>query len=67
MMYVFMYVCKEVALRGDAHGILTFQLGQGEGPIGLVGPICQPRGTIDTASLTLGHTNIGTVSEPTLL
>ena len=28
----------------------------GEGPIGLVGPISQPRGTIDTTSLTLGHT-----------
>ena len=34
----------------------AFQLGQGEGPIGLVGPISQPRGTIDTASLTLVHT-----------
>ena len=30
----------------------AFQLGQGEGPIGLVGPISQPRGTNDTASLT---------------
>ena len=27
------------------------QLGQGEGPIGIVGPISQPRGTIGTASL----------------
>ena len=35
----------------------AFQLGQGEGPIGFVGPIPQPRGTIDTASLTLDHTN----------
>ena len=33
------------------------QLGQAEGPIGLVGLIFQPRGTINTASLTLGHTN----------
>ena len=33
------------------------QLGQGQGPIGLVGPISQPRGTIDTASLMLDHTN----------
>ena len=35
----------------------VFQLGLGEGPIGLVGPISQPRGTIDSASLTLVHTN----------
>ena len=34
----------------------AFQLGLGEGPIGLVGPISQPRGTNDTASLTLDHT-----------
>ena len=34
----------------------VFQLGQGEGPIGLVGPISQPCGTIDTASLTMDHT-----------
>ena len=32
------------------------QLGLGEGPIGLSDPISQPRGTIDTASLTLDHT-----------
>ena len=30
---------------------------QGEGPIGLMGPISQPRGTIDTVSRTLLHTN----------
>ena len=29
----------------------AFQLAQGEGPIGFLGPISQPRGTIDTASL----------------
>ena len=34
----------------------AFQLGQGEGPIGPVGPISQPRGT-DTASLTLDRTH----------
>ena len=34
----------------------AFQLGQGEGPIGLVHPISQPRGTNGTASLTLNHT-----------
>ena len=34
----------------------AFQLGEGEGPIGLVGPISQPRGTIGNASLTLDHT-----------
>ena len=34
----------------------AIQLGQGEGPIGLVGPLSQPRGTIDTASLTLNRT-----------
>ena len=35
----------------------AFQLGQGEGPIGLMGPISQPRGTFDTASLALIRTN----------
>ena len=35
----------------------AFQLGQGEGPIGFVGPISQPRGTTDSASLTLEHTS----------
>ena len=34
----------------------VFQLGLGEGPIGIVGPMSQPRGTIDTASRTLVHT-----------
>ena len=34
----------------------AFQLGQGEGPIGLMGPISQPRSTNDTALLMLGHT-----------
>ena len=34
----------------------AFQLGQGEGPIGFVGPIFQARGTIGTASLTLALT-----------
>ena len=34
----------------------ALQLGQGGGPIGIVGPISQRRGTIDTASLTLDHT-----------
>ena len=33
----------------------AFQLGQGEGPIGIVGPISQPHGTNGTASLTLDH------------
>ena len=49
-----MYVCIEVALCGDAHW--AFQLGQGEGSIWIVGPMSQPRGIIDTASLTLDHT-----------
>ena len=31
----------------------AFQLGLGEGPIGIVDPISQPRDTIDTASSTL--------------
>ena len=35
----------------------AFKLGQGEGPIGIVGPISQPHGIIDTASLTLNHTH----------
>ena len=34
----------------------AFQLGQGEGRIGLVGPISQSRGTNGTSSLTLDHT-----------
>ena len=34
----------------------AIQLGLGEGPIGIVGPIFKPRGTIDTASHTLDHT-----------
>ena len=34
----------------------AFQLGQGEGPIGIVGPISQPRNTSDAASLTLVRT-----------
>ena len=35
----------------------AFQLGQGEGPSRIVGPISQPGGIIDTASRTLIHTN----------
>ena len=44
----YLYVCIEVALRGDAHGIRRSNW--------LVGPISQPRGTNGTASLTLDHT-----------
>ena len=47
--HVFMYKSRPLWDR-------AFQLGQGEGPIGLVGPIFQPRGTIGTASLMLDHT-----------
>ena len=36
---------------------LPKERGQGEGPIGLVGPISQPHGTNGTASLTLDHTH----------
>ena len=53
---VCMYVCIEVALRGDAHGIGRSNLAKGGGPIGIVGPISQPHGTNGTASLTLDHT-----------
>ena len=42
----------------------AFQLGQGEGPIGLVGLKSQPRGTNGTASLTL---TLSVRSELTLL
>ena len=35
----------------------AIQPGQGEGPIGIVGPISQPRGTNGTASLTLERTS----------
>ena len=38
-----MYVCIEVALCGMPME-RAIQLGQGEGPIGIVGPISQPRG-----------------------
>ena len=56
-MYVCMYVCM---YRGRPSWICpwdrAFQLGQGEGPIRIVGPISQPRGIIDTASLTPDRT-----------
>ena len=42
--------------RGRPSWDRAFHLGQGEGPIGIVGSISQPRGIIDTASLMLGHT-----------
>ena len=32
--------------------VLGVPTGQGEGPIGVMGPISQPRGTIDAVSLT---------------
>ena len=35
----------------------ALQLDLGEGPIRIVGPMSQPRGTIDTASLMLDHTH----------
>ena len=57
-MHVCMYVCM---YRGrplwNCPWKGAIQLGQGEGPIGIVGPISQPHGTIDTASLTLNHTH----------
>ena len=31
------------------------QLGLGEGPVGIMGPMSQPRGTIDTATRTLDN------------
>ena len=49
-----MYACIEVSLCGVPMGS-DVQLGLGEGPIGIVGPMSQPRGTIDTASRTLAH------------
>ena len=45
----------------------SVQLGLGEGPIDKVGPMSQPRGTIDTASRTLVPTNARGVLGPTLL
>ena len=36
---------------------LGVQLGQGEGPIGIAGPMSLPAGTIDTASHKLAHTH----------
>ena len=50
-----MYVCIEVVLRGDAHGFGRSNWAKG-GPIGIVGPISQPRGIDDTSLLTLDHT-----------
>ena len=54
-MYVCMYVCIEVALHGIAHGIRRLT-GPGVRLINEVGPMSQPRGIIDTASLTLDRT-----------
>ena len=52
-----MYVCM---YRGcplwRCQLLRALQLGQGEGPIGLMGPISQPHGAINTPSLTLDHT-----------
>ena len=46
-----MYACKYRGLPlWRCTWYRAFQLGLGEGPIGLVGPISQPRGIIDTAS-----------------
>ena len=53
-----MYVCIEVVLRGIGHGIEQIKLVLGEGPNDKVGPMSQPRGTIDTASRTLICTNV---------
>ena len=41
----------------------AFQLGQGEGPIGLVGPISQPRGTIGTHAGSYLRTNVRFLSK----
>ena len=50
------YVCMEAALCGITHCSRAVQLGLGEGPIGVAGPISQPRGIIDTVSRVLDHT-----------
>ena len=42
---------------------LGVPMDQGEGPIGLAGPISQPRGTIDTVSLMLDHTYVRFLSQ----
>ena len=55
-MYVCMYVCIEAALCGNYPLLWALQLRLGEGPLGIVGPMSQLRGTIDTASCTLDHT-----------
>ena len=56
--YLKMYVCM---YRGRPSWNCPWegaiQLSQGEGPIGIVGPISQPRCTNDTASLTLERTS----------
>ena len=44
---------------------LGVPMDQGEGPIGIAGPISQPRGTIDT--VTHAGSYLCALSEPTLL
>ena len=55
-----MYVCMYVYMhRGcplwSCPLLWALQLRLGEGPIGIVGPVSQPRGTINTVSRTLDH------------
>ena len=52
-----MYVCMYRGCPSWKCPLLrAVQLGHGEGPIRIVAPISQPRGTIDAVSLTLYHT-----------
>ena len=51
-----MYVCIEVALCGDAHGIGRSNWAWGRDLLVLWVQMSQPLGTIDTASRTLVHT-----------
>ena len=54
-MYVCMYVCMLPFMELPmGSGV---QLGLGEGPIGIMGPISHPRGTIDNMSRKLTSTN----------
>ena len=63
-----MYVCIEVALRGDAHGIGNSNWAKGRDPLGSWVQYPSPAGTIDTTSLMLiilAH--LCAFSDPTLL
>ena len=65
-----MYVCMYIDIGRPSWNcplLWAVQLGLGEGPIGIVGPISKPRGTSNSASLKLYHTYALVFSDLTLL